>query len=68
MDAVVTPSAQATGTAVSGLYTTIGATVTVLADRVQATGAALTMAAARYDSTDEDSGQRLVAVAASVQT
>lgn len=68
MDAVVTPSAQATGTAVSGLYTTIGATVTVLADRVQATGAALTMAAARYVSTDEDSGQRLVVVATSVQT
>lgn len=60
--AAATPSAQATGAAVSGLYAVVGAMVTVLAGRVQVTGAALTIASAQYVNSDENSAQRLAAL------
>ncbi|OYN78924.1 hypothetical protein CG716_13745 [Mycolicibacterium sphagni] len=63
----MTPPAQATGTAVSGLYAAVGATVTVLAGKVEATGLALTIASAQYVNSDESSAQRLSALDAPVQ-
>lgn len=53
--------------AVRGLYAAVGATVTVLAGRVQATGAALTIASAQFVNSDESSAQRLCALDAPVQ-
>lgn len=64
---VIGPPAQATAAAVSGVYTAIGATVAVLAARVQANGDTLTIAATSYVSADENSGQHLSASSESVQ-
>ncbi|TGD84692.1 hypothetical protein BayCH28_25215 [Mycolicibacterium sp. CH28] len=63
----LTPPAQATGAAVSGLYAAVGATATVLAGRIQATGAALVIASAQYVNLDENSTQRLTALDAPVR-
>lgn len=56
------PPTQATSAAVRGAYTALGATATVLAARVQATGEELSISAARYVATDENSAQRLAAL------
>jgi hypothetical protein len=59
--AVIGPSAQATAAAVSNAYTS-GSTAAALAARVEATAHKLTVSAARYVSTDENSAQHLSAL------
>lgn len=59
---VVGPPHQATTTAVGEAYTAIRATAVVFADRVQATGDKLAVAAAKYMSSDEASAERLSAL------